>query len=70
MAKKNSLPVDMPCATASYKPSKADVERERKYRAEDALRVIQRAVEVKGNRQLMKDVKALVKEQAKAVSKL
>lgn len=70
MAKKSSLPVDMPCASSSYKPSKADVERERRYRAEDALRSIQRADDVKRDKSLMKDVKSLVKEQAKAVSKL
>lgn len=62
-----AMPIDSPCS--SYKPTKADVERERKYQAEDALRTIQRANEVKKDKDLMKDVKALVKEQMKAVSK-
>lgn len=71
MAKKPKLPVEMPSTcTPSYKPNKADVERERRYRAEDALRSIQRADEVRSDKALMKDVKSYVKEQAKIVSKL
>ncbi len=72
MAKKSSkLPVDMPSpACTSYKPNKADVERERRYRAEDALRSIQRAEEVRKDKGLMREVKQYVKEQAKTVSKL
>lgn len=70
MAKKMKLPVDMPSNCVSYKPNKADVERERRYRAEDALRSIQRADEVRADKSLMKDVKQYVKEQAKIVSKL
>lgn len=74
MAKKksNSLPVaspvDMP-STALYKPAKADVDRERRYRAEDGLKAIQRADEIKKDKGLLKDIKALVKEQVKALSK-
>lgn len=72
MAKKNSkLPVSMPTdCPVSYKPNKADVDRERRYAAEDALRSIQRADEVRRDKDLMKDVKALVKEQVKAVGKI
>lgn len=70
MAKKMKLPVDMPSSCAPYKPNRADVERERRYRAEDALRSIQRADEVRSDKSLMKDVKQYVKEQAKIVSKL
>jgi hypothetical protein len=71
MAKKSSkLPVAMPMPTDNYKPNKADVERERRYRAEDALRAIQRADEVRKDKGLMKDVKTYVKEQAKLASKL
>jgi hypothetical protein len=69
MAKKSKLPVEMPC-TASYKISKGDVERERRYRAEDGLRAIQRADEVRKDKGLVKDIKALVKEQAKTASKI
>lgn len=70
MAKKMKLPVDMPSNCVPYKPNRADVERERRYRAEDALRSIQRADEVRADKSLMKDVKQYVKEQAKIVSKL
>lgn len=69
MAKKSSaIPVDRPCTTA-YKPTKADVEREKRYQAEDGLRSIQRAAEIKKDKGLMKDIKALMKEQMKAVNK-
>lgn len=68
MAKKNSLPVaDMP--TTAYKPSKADMERERRYRAEEGLRALQRADEFRKDKQCMKDIKALAKEQMKIASK-
>lgn len=72
MTKKPKLPVEMPstASCAPYKPNKADVERERRYRAEDALRSIQRADEVRSDKALMKDVKQYVKDQAKIVSKL
>lgn len=65
---KSKLPV-AECSPSTYKPSKADVDRERRYRAEDGLRAIQRAQEVKADKVLLKDIKALVKEQAKAVNK-
>lgn len=69
MAKKSTvIPVERPC-TASYKPTKADVERERRYQAEDGLRTIQRANDIKKDKALMKDIKGLVKEQVKAVNK-
>ncbi len=69
MAKKKvSLPVDVP-STGMYKPSKADVERERRYRAEEGLRALQRAEEFRKDKQCMKDIKALAKEQMKVVTK-
>ncbi len=71
MAKKSSkLPVDMPNSVGMCKPSRADVERERRYRAEDALRSIQRADEVLKDKDLMRDVKQYVKDQVKTVGKL
>lgn len=63
------LPVDVP-STASYKPSKLEVERERRYRAESAIRTLKEADEIKRDKDLMKDCKQYVKEQAKTVSKL
>lgn len=65
MAKKK-LPVAKAPSTvrdAPYKPSKEDEARERRYRAEDALRSIQRADEIRKDSKLMNDVKQLAKEQ-------
>lgn len=59
--KSNSLPVSMSSSIA-YKPSKADVERERTYRAEEGLRVLQKAEEFRKDKQCMKDIKALAKK--------
>lgn len=64
MAKKKRMPVESICATAG------DKERERKYRAEDALRTMQRADEIKSDKGLMKDMKALAKEQMAALNKV
>lgn len=52
---------DAPCAVNS-----AD---DRKWRAQDALRDIQRAESYKGDKALMKDVKALAKEQMNNLKK-
>lgn len=43
---------------------------DRKYRAEDALRTIQRADEVRRDAALMRDVKKLAKEQVRALNKV
>jgi hypothetical protein len=76
MAKKTTkLPVanitaDYPStACKPYKPSKEEQERQRRYAAEDGLRAIQRAEEVKSNKQLMSDVKALASEQVNNLKK-
>lgn len=69
MAKKNKLPVapstsylcDAP--TKAYKPSPEEKARQRRYAAEDGLRAIQRAEEIKKDKQCMADIKALAKEQ-------
>lgn len=69
MAKKSTkLPVEKPSSSypisaAPYKPTKADVDRERRYKAEDALRTLTQASEYQKDKGLMKDVKALAKEQ-------
>lgn len=73
MAKKMKLPVgkfNNDCAPpVSCKQSAEDKARQRRYQAEDALRAIQRAEEVKNNKQLMSDVKALAKEQVDNLKK-
>lgn len=73
MKKSNKLPIATSpavCAPPSYKQSKADIDRNRRYQAEDALRDIQRVEGYKQNKQLMSDVKSLAKEQLQALSKV
>ncbi len=76
MAKsKTKMPVETPVATAApqhilAKRSSEDEARERKWKAEDALRDIERAEEHRKNKSLMKDVKACAKEKMKAYGKL
>ncbi len=71
MAKKR-LPVAKPSTAEVAKPypqTKEQRDRERRYAAEDALRAIQRAEEVKANKSLMADVKALANEQVNNLKK-
>jgi hypothetical protein len=73
MAKKTKLSsmVAAPVATSpSYKVSAEDKERERRYRAEDALRDIERAEAHKADKSLMKDVKCLAKEKIDNMKKI
>lgn len=75
MAKKNKLPVapstSYPCdvPTKAYKPSKEDQARQRRYAAEDGLRAIQRAEEIKKDKQCMADIRSLAKEQMNNLKK-
>lgn len=50
--------------------SKEDVEREERYQAEDDLRTLQRAAEVKADDKRMKRCMALHEEQKKGVEKM
>lgn len=72
MAKANKLPTtsSMPAAVPAPKSDKGYEERERKYRAEDALRDIERAEGHKGDKSLMKDVKQLAKAKIKSLGKI
>ncbi len=77
MAKKNSksLPVSTGIPVEAYTKAspfmkKEAEERERRYRAEDALRDLQRAECHKKDKKLMSDVKKIADEQMKALSKL
>lgn len=58
-----------PVSTMAEAPraSKEQMEHERRYRAEEALRTITRAEEHKRDRALMKDVKSCAREQAKTL---
>lgn len=67
--KKSKLPVAMP-SSGSYKPSKNEVDRERRYRAERAISTLKEADEIKRDKSLLKDVKSYVKEQQKIASKI
>lgn len=70
MAKKKSLPVASPnAAPVAYKQSKDDRERERRWRAEDGLRTIQQAEEIKRDKQRMADIKALAQTQMDSLKK-
>lgn len=69
MAKKNPLPVakamDVP------KPAKDNEANERRrYMAEDAMRTMERAEEIKKDKGLMKDIKGLAKEKIKNLGKI
>lgn len=75
MAKKTRMLVETPMATAAPQKilagrSKEEEARERKWKAEDALRDIERAEAHKRDKSLMKDVKACAKEKMKAYGKL
>jgi len=71
---KNKLPIAKSstaevCGPSPYKRTKEDEARERRYAAEDGLRAIQRAEEVRSNKKLMADVKALAAEQVANLKK-
>lgn len=64
---KAKISTDM-CAPA-YRQTKEDIARQRRYAAEDAIRTLTRADEIKGDKRLMSDVQALAKEQMKTAQK-
>jgi len=70
--KKSKLPIAKPSTVEVAEPyprTREQKERERRYAAEDGLRAIQRAEEVKSNKQLMADIKALANEQVSNLKK-
>ena len=70
MGKRGKMPKnELSSATLSYKPSKTDVERENRYRAEDALRTLARADEIRNDKGLMGSVKRLAQEQMQTAKK-
>lgn len=71
MAKKNRLAGLVRGADVSPAPMSRDQEREHmRYRAEDALRTITRAEEIRCDKPLMREVKRVAKEQAKTLAKV
>lgn len=67
---KKSLPISSPTAAVEYKTTKSDIERERRYKAEDALSTCQRYGEIKKDKELMRDVKQLAKQKMKELKKV
>lgn len=65
-----AVPVKIVDDTPSTSSNRDYEARERKYRAEEALRDIERAEKHKSDKTLMKDVKACAKEKMKAYGKL
>ncbi len=60
-----------PTAEASVRNStKEDIDRERKYKAEDALRTVSRYHEIKKDKRLCSDMKELAKAQVMALNKV
>ncbi len=66
-AKSTSVAVDRP---APYKPSKQDLDRERRYRAEDAVRDLERAEGHKKDKALMADVKQVCAEKIDSLKRI
>lgn len=58
---------DYPMVSSS-KPSRAQQDEQRRYKAEDALRTITKATEIQRDRALMSDVKQIAKEQMKTLA--
>jgi hypothetical protein len=56
--------------SAPNKPSKEDMERQRRYRAEDAMRDLERAEGHKKDKALMRDVKTMAKEKMNNLKKI
>jgi len=73
MAKKHTLPVAKAGGPQSVSnsidgPDKISVE-ERRYRAEDGMRTLAKAEEIRKNKELMKDIKSHAKAIQKAICK-
>lgn len=60
----------LPTTLSMPEKVKYDEANERRYQAEDGLRILQRAEECRKDKQLMKDIKALAKQQMKALGKI
>lgn len=73
---KSKLPVNrLPTSTAvdrpaPYKPSKQEIDRERRYKAEDAMRDLERAEVHKKDKSLMSDVKQCAAEKIDSLKKI
>lgn len=71
MAKKStSTPSPGNSVAQPYKPSAAEKKMQQRYQAEDAIRTLTRAEEIKKDAALMKSVKAHAAEQVKTMQKV
>lgn len=59
-----------PANPAPVKMSREQAQQERRWRAEDALRTLSRAEEIKRDAGLMRDVRGMANEQMKALGKV
>lgn len=69
MAKK-SIPAPTNSVAQPYKPSAAEKKMQQRYQAEDAIRTLTRAEEIKKDAALMKAVQSHSKEQIKTLQKV
>lgn len=70
VAKLPSRLTTAPDRAEPYKPSKQELDERRRYRAEDALRDIERAKGYEKDKQLMSDVKQLANERIECLKKV
>lgn len=70
MGKRGPLPVNKLPTVDCPEPSKESKDRERRYKAEEGLRTLQRAKECEADKGLMRDIKALAKEEMKKLKKI
>lgn len=70
MAKKSTLKNAIAQPTEPYKPTQADIAREKKYQAEDDIRTLQRAEEIKKDKARMSAAKQLAKSQMQNLKKI
>lgn len=69
--KKSSLKDAITTVNATpYKPSKEDIAREKKYQAEDDIRTLQRAEEIKKDKSRMSAAKQMAKSQVQDLKKI
>lgn len=59
-----------PSVVVERKPSKEDIEREKKWRAEDDIRTLQRAEEIKRDKERMTMAKRVAKDQVQDLKKI
>jgi hypothetical protein len=70
MGKRGPLPKAKMSVASPIEATKADKERERRWRAEDALRTCEQYAKIQNDKQLMSDVKMLAKEKMNELQKV